>query len=203
MKRNEYSASAVKLQLWFMEFRKMVALLSKGKTFDEIGQMSKEENVFDASTPARAEMIFKTLSSRIQSLNPSFYPLFMDSDVSTQKIYALTAALSYDTLFFDFMYEVIREKLIIGSNDLSDRDIRVFFKNKQEQDDKAAKWTDETLTRLGRSYKTHLYEAGLLDAPTKKATDRKLLPPILDVELKHWLEDYGYEYIAKAYEGVR
>lgn len=80
--------------------------------------------------------------------------------------------------------------------------ISVFFKNKQAQDNVVAKWTDQTLQRLGRSYKTQLYEAGILDERAK-AAERKILKPILDPVFKHWLEDYGYEQVAKALEGVR
>lgn len=36
IERREYSAGAVKLPFWFMEFRKEVSLLAGGKSFDEI-----------------------------------------------------------------------------------------------------------------------------------------------------------------------
>lgn len=202
MNRNKYSAGAVKFALWFMEFRKEVQLLLQGKTFEEIKALSVEENIFGASTPARAAMIQSTLTARIQSLDPSFYTLFMDSDVATQKLYALTGSFAHDTLFFDFMYEVIREKMIIGTSILTDADIRIFFKNKQAQDENVEKWTDQTLQRLGRSYKTQLFEAGLLDDRNRSA-ERRIMKPILDPLFKHWLEDYGYGQVAKAMEGIR
>lgn len=202
MKRNKYSAGAVKFALWFTEFRKAVWLLEQGKSFAEIKELSAADNIFGASTPARAAMIQSTITARIRGLGPSFYPLFQESDVATQKLYALTGSFAHDTLFFDFMYEVVREKMIIGTSVLADADIRIFFKNKQAQDNVVAKWTDQTLQRLGRSYKTQLYEAGILDERAK-AAERKILKPILDPVFKHWLEDYGYEQVAKALEGVR
>ena len=202
VKRNKYSAGAVKFALWFMEFRKEVQLLAQGKTFEDIKTLSVEENIFGASTPARAAMIYSTITARIRNLDQSFYPLFMDSDVSTQKLYALTGCFAHDTLFFDFMYEVVREKMIIGTSVLTDADIRIFFKDKQAQDENVAIWTDQTLVRLGKSYKTHLFEAGLLD-DNMRAEERKILKPILDPVFKHWLEDYGYGQVAKAMEGIR
>lgn len=202
MNRNDYSAGAVKFSLWFMEFRKEVQLLSQGKTFDEIKALSDDENIFGASSPARAKMIQSTLTARIKNMDPSFYPLFTGSDVATQKLYALTGSFAHDTLFFDFMYEVIREKMIIGTNLLTDADISIFFKDKQTQDENVAKWTDQTLQRLGRSYKTQLFEAGLLDDQSR-SEERKILKPILDPVLKHWLEDYGFDKVAKAMEGIR
>ena len=202
MKRNKYSAGAVKFSFWFMEFRKEVQLLAQGKTFEEIKKLSEEENIFGATTPARGAMIYSTITARIKALGDSFYPLFLDSDVSTQKMFALAGTMAHDTLFFDFMYETFREKLIIGNNELSDADLRIFFKDKQAQDEKVVEFTDATVRRLQKCYKTYLFEAGLLD-DKKGSAVREINKPILDPVLKHWLEDYGYGPIAKALEGVR
>jgi hypothetical protein len=202
LKRNKYSAGAVKFSFWFMEFRKEVQLLASGKSFDDIKKLSEEENIFGASTPARGKMIFSTVTARIKSLNESFYPLFLESDVSTQKLFALAGTLAHDTLFFDFVYEVLREKLIIGSNILTDADFSIYFKNKQEQYEDVAKFTDATINRLIRSYKTMLFEAGLLD-DNSRSSERQIFKPILDPILKHWLDDYGYGQIANAMEGIR
>ncbi len=202
MKRNEYSAGAVSYTFWFMEFRKVVQLLAEGKTFEDIKKLSDEENLFGAPTKARAKNIYSATVARVKALDESFIPVFLDSDLATQKQFALAANLAYDTLFFDFVYEVVREKMIIGADELEEADIRIFFKNKQEQDDRVAGYTEETIRRLIRSYKTQLFEAGLLDDNTR-ATTRKILKPILDASVKHWLEDFGYGPIAKAMEGIR
>lgn len=45
MKRNKYSAGAVKFALGFMEFRKAVQLLEQGRTFDEIKELSVKKNM--------------------------------------------------------------------------------------------------------------------------------------------------------------
>lgn len=202
MKRNKYSAGAVKFGFWYLEFKKTIGFLVDGKTWDDIKLLSKEENIYGASTPARGDMIFSTVKARIVALDESIFEIFMDSDVSTQKLIALAGALAHDTLFFDFVYEVIREKVIIGINEVSDADIRIFFRDKQDQSEVASKWTEQTLQRLGRSYKSHLYEAGILD-DNKLDDPRRILPPILDPVFSNWLRDYGYEEIGKALEGVR
>ena len=136
IERKEYSAGAVKMSFWFMEFRKVVGLLADGKSLAEVKKLNQKENIFAASTVARASQIYSTVSGRIRMLDESFYQVFLASDLATQKLFALVAAMAYDTLFFDFIYEVIREKMIIGSNQLADSDIRIFFKNKQQQDGK-------------------------------------------------------------------
>lgn len=199
MERKEYSASAVKMSFWFVEFRKVVQLLDEGKNMDEVKHLALSENLFAAPTTLRATQIFRTVSGRIKTLDGSIIPVFMAGDLSTQKLIALIAAMAYDTLFFDFVYEVIREKLMLGSNELMDSDVRVFFKDKQQQNEKVAGWTDATLVRLGRCYKTMLYEAGVID---KAKTARKILRPILDPELIHWLEENEMAVYMNALTGV-
>lgn len=200
MNRKEYSAGAVKLSFWFVEFRKVVELLNEGKKLEEIKTLAMSENLFAAPTTLRANQIYHTVTGRIKALDESFIPLFVRSDLATQKLFALIAAMVYDTLFFDFVYEVIREKMILGSNELADSDVRVFFKDKQQQNEKVAGWTDATLVRLGRCYKTMLYEAGIID---KSKTARKILRPILDPELVRWLEQNDMGIYVKALAGVR
>ena len=200
MERKEYSAGAVKLSFWFVEFRKVVELLSEGKSTDQIKDLAMNENLFAAPTALRSNQIYHTVTGRIKSLDRSFIPLFTRSDLATQKLFALIAAMAYDTLFFDFVYEVIREKMILGSNELVDSDVRVFFKDKQQQNEKVAGWTDATLVRLGRCYKTMLYEVGIID---KAKTARKILRPILDPDLVRWLEQNNMGAYVKALAGVR
>jgi hypothetical protein len=200
MLRKEYSAGAVSTSFWFMEFRKEVELLSQGKTFEEIKKLCKEENIFGASTPYRSEQIYNKVTARIKTLGDTFYQIFTDSDVSTQKLFVLVSIMAYDSLFFDFLYEIIREKIILGSNEYSDIELKVFFKNKQLQSKKMSSWTDETFARLGRIYKTFLYEAGI----TNKSKDvRKIYRPILDIEFEKWLKDNDMGQIVDALTGVR
>ena len=200
MSRKDYSAGAVKHSFWFMEFRKVVSLRAEGKSWDEIQMINENENIFGAPTSLRSNQIWSTVSGRVRCLDDSFYPVFQACDVAAQKLFALVAAMAYDTLFAEFIYETVREKMIIGIYELSDSDIRIFFKNKQEQDDKVARWTEATLKRLGACYKTMLFEAGMTD---KTRAARKILKPVMDPEMERWLMDHGMEYYVKALTGVR
>ena len=184
--KKDYSAGAVKHAFWFMEFRKVVTLRNEGKTWEEIKKASEEENLFG--------------SARTKALDDSFYPIFMNSDLASQKLYALVAVMANDTLFAEFVYEIIREKMIIGINEYSPSDIRLFFKHKQEQSEKASGWTDQTLERLGHSYRNFLYEAGVTD---NGRGIRKILKPILDPEMESWLQKQHMDYYLKALKGER
>lgn len=196
----DYSAGAVKHAFWFMEFRKVVTLRHEGKNWEEIKKASAEENLFGAPTVARAKQIWNTVSARVKKLDNSFYPIFMNGDLASQKLFALVGVMANDMLFAEFVYEIIREKMIIGINEYSLSDMRLFFKHKQEQSEKASGWTDKTLNRLGQSYRNFLYEAGVTDNGREV---RKILKPILDPEMERWLLDRHMEYYLKALKGER
>lgn len=200
MERKEYSAGMVKLSFWFSEFRKVIQLVNAGKTLLEIKKMNLEENMFSAPTQPRAIQMFNTVSTRLKSLDQSFYRLFEQSDISNQKVITLIAVMQSDSLFFDFVYEVYREKLIIGVDELADSDFGIFFKNKQLQSDKVAKWTDYTLKNLGSCYKTMLMEAGVVE---RTIGTRKILKPIIDKSLEDCLMANGMEITLHALTGVR
>lgn len=167
---------------------------------NEIRTLHIDENIFSTPTKARSVQIFNTVSTRVKSLDQSFYQLFEKSEMSTQKIIVLISIMLTDSLFFGFVYEVYRDKLIIGSDELADSDIRIFFKNKQLQNERVANWTDYTLKRLGTCYKTILLEAGLTGS---RIGTRKILKPILDKSLEECLKNNGMDLFIDALTGVR
>lgn len=199
MERKAYSAGAVKWSFWFIEFKKIVSSLNSGLTMDDIRKKNTEENLFSASSPERAAMIMNTVAARIEGMPASFISEFAVAAVTAQKLYCLIGCMCHDTLFFEFVYDVIREKMILGTNAYTDTDLRIFFAEKQRQSEKAAKWTDYTLKRLGSCYKTMLYEAGMTD---KGKAERKILRPILFPEMEGWMKSNGLEPVWKALKGV-
>ena len=102
MERKPYSAGAVKFSFWFMEFRKTVQLLSEGKSFADIKKLNEEINIYGAPTKLRAQQIYSTVTARIKTLDESFYPIFLSSDLATQKLFVLTAALLHDSSSLSF-----------------------------------------------------------------------------------------------------
>jgi hypothetical protein len=161
-KRKPYSAAMTKYLFWFPEFKTVVKLLNEGKTMEEIKALNEAENLFKAKTPYRGKTIFNAIVARIKAIPEEFICFGGKTDVSTQKLIAVIAVMAAESLFFDFVYEVYREKLIMGDKTMGISDFVQFFRNKQVQDEKAASWTDMTFNRLGRAYRNVLCQSGLL-----------------------------------------
>ena len=126
--------------------------------------------------------------------------LFIASDLQTQKLINLIAVLKVDRLFFEFIYEVYREKSILGVPNIEDADVNIFFNNKEIQSEDVANWTDATKKRLRSAYINFMVDANLLTVVEKVKT---ITPPIIDIALERYLESTGNGSIAKAIMGVR
>lgn len=147
MPKNDYSAGMVSKPFWFIEFKKVMTLLDKGVDYDEIKRISQEENLFGVPKIYRAKEIYNTVSRRAKSLDRKTINLFCSTDLSSSKALALLAVMKTDRLFFEFMYEVYREKIILGNATLEESDINIYMKNKQSQSDKVASWEDCTIKK--------------------------------------------------------
>jgi hypothetical protein len=195
----KYSSGLVSESFWFIEFKKIIKLKHEGKTWDEIKDLCLTENLLGISKEYRAKRNYGYLKNRIDALDTGLIQVFIHADLNTQKIINLIAIAKKNRLFFEFLYEVYREKVQMGAPELTESDINIFYKNKQSQDDDVSTWTDVTLRRLRSTYMNFLTDAGLL---TVSGKEKRITPPILDITLENYLKDNGDNQMIKAITGV-
>ena len=200
MKELEYSAGFMAQAVWFIEFKKTVQMIYDGKTKDEIRHACVEENLFGAPNPYRSGRMFGYLTNRAAAMDAELLELFLHSDMNTQKIINLICILKTDRLFYEFVYEVYREKAYLGIDTLSLGDISAYFHNKGSQVEKVSSWNESTFRRLRTCYTRALCEAGLVTTENKK--DFRITPPLLDLSLEQYLTRANQTAILKAITGV-
>lgn len=189
----KYSAGAVSKGFWFQEFKKYNTLLNKGLKDEEIKKMQEEENILLAPSKDYGKKMINEVSKRTRVLPKEISDMFADLPVSDQKILNILGLMMTDRLFFEFMYEVYREKIIIGNLKFDNSDTRIFLKNKSEQSEKVANFTSQTKKRLAGAYKTYLKEANLIIEEKNTITIKK---PILDINLENEMKNNDlYPYL--------
>lgn len=195
-----YSSGLVSQSFWFLEIKKVIKLMAKGYSEEEIKKICLEENLFGAAKEYRAKRIYGYISNRTKKLDKCLIELFCETDLQTQKLINLVTILRSDRLFFEFLFEVYREKALLGQTILQPSDISIFFNNKEVQSEEIASWTDVTKKRLSTAYLTFLTDSNLVKLINKQ---RIISPPIMDVALERYLEVTGDLSMAKAIMGVR
>lgn len=196
---NKYSSGLISESFWFIEFKKIVKLRYKNYSWKYIRELCLNENLLRISNEYRIKRVYGYLKKRVENIDYGLINIFMNSDLGTQKLINLISIAKKNRLFFEFLYEVYRENQILGIEELTNSDINIFYKNKQNQEGNMSKWTDVTLKSLRSTYMNFLTEAGLLVLNDKK---RKITPPILDITLENYLKNKGEVQIVKAITGV-
>ena len=103
-------------------------------------------------------------------------------------------------LLFDLMYEVYRNKLYLGETNITDADLNIFFKDKQDQNEKVAAITDTSVKKLKQVYCKYMFEAGLL---TGKTTEKKIVKTYIDPDLRFALQNNAMEKYLSVLTGER
>ncbi len=184
---------------WFIEFKKIVQLIGAGKTEEEIKTECLDNNLLGAVKEYRAKRMYGYLINRAKMMDEGLVRLFMDGDLGTQKLINLIAILRGDRLFFEFVYEVYREKAILGQMELEDQDVNVFFRNKANQSDLVENWNDSTKKKLKNCYLNFMADSGLLQVENRI---RIITTPIVDNRLASILEYSGDHSLLVAISGV-
>ena len=196
--KKEYSAGIVSKGFWFLEFKKFLEFLENGKNEIEIRKLQDEENIFSASSKNYGKRIISEINKRIKILPEGIKELFFKSDTGTQKVINLLSIMGTDKLFFEYVYNSYRNELLLGTKEYNPGIVMKFLKEKAEQNEEVAKFSETTLKRMQGTYGNYLKEAGLLEEKNKEILYGKVY---LDYELEKLLRENNMEIYIKTLKG--
>ena len=194
----KYKSIIKSMPFFFLETKKASNLVLQGLKDDEIKKLAVEDNIFQVATKDRKKAIASITLKRINVLNEHLLQRLVYGDVETGKLIVLYAIMKTDRLFFEFMNEVFREKLIIKDYIIADKDYNLFFDRKKEQSERVGSWADSTFYKLKQVYNRILFEAGLI----KINKDRKIVKPFLEQSLIDHLKRRDEEIFIKILLGL-
>ena len=194
MRKREYSAGIVSKGFWFLEFKKYLELLKNGNNENDIRKIQDEENIFSAPSKDYGKRIISEINKRIKILPEGIKELFFKSDTGTQKIINLLSIMGTDKLFFEYVYNSYRNELLLGTKEYNPGIVMKFLKEKAEQNEEVAKFSEKTLKRMQGTYGNYLKEAGLLEEKNKEILYGKVY---LDYELEKLLRENNMEIYIK------
>ncbi|MDK2991591.1 MAG: hypothetical protein PWP48_824 [Clostridiales bacterium] len=184
----EYSAGMVSCLFWFNETRKTAELLMAGKSRDEIKELALKENIYQARSEDRKRRIFGVAMKRLDSLPRDVIAAIAGWDAGAAKLLVLISIMKTDLMFFEFMYEVFRQAVMLGEKELSSRAIDAFFDEKRAQSQEVAGWSQVAIEKLKQTYAKILAEAGLLSISKNK---KEIITPPIDHRLRELADKNG------------
>ena len=166
----KYSAGIVSASFWLLETKTTAEYMLDGLSKSKILELSLNENIYQVDSERRAKDIANVTYRRLKDFKN-------------------------DKLLFEFMYEIFRERIILGNYTLKKSDFDIFFKNKSQQSEIIENWAEKTIKKLSSRYRIFLSEAGLLEKDDK---DYKIILPFLDFRLRELLVENDFEPYVKA-----
>lgn len=191
----KYSAGMVSASFWLLETKTTAKYMLEGLSKSEIVDLALNENIYQVDSERRAKRMSSILYRRLKDFPDELLDYFINADVNSSNLFVLISMLKIDKLFFEFMYEVFRDHIILGNYTLKQSDFDIFFENKAYQSDIIASWKDNTIKRLKSNYRMFLSEAGLLDT---SGNEDKIVLPFLDFRLRDLLINNNFEPYVKA-----
>lgn len=185
---NKYNAGLMSQSFWFIEFKKIVLLYHEGNDYNEIKRQCIEENLLGAINPNREQRMCGYLLSRLKSMDERLVEIFINSDVSNQKLINFIAIMNTNKLFFEFVYEVYRKKLIIGESSIDLKDVNIFFSQKESQNEDLASWKESTKKKLRSLFLNLLIEADLVKWADDKKQNRTINRVFVGIPLENYLK---------------
>jgi hypothetical protein len=196
----EYKSTIKSRPYLYKETKKAAILIKQGVTVDDIKNKSIEDNIFQLESQTRKKEVASIITTRLKDLDEFVIDKISEGNVETSKILVLYAIMKTDRLFFEFMNENYKEKLLLRDLFLRDKDFNTFFQSKREQSDKVASWTEYTFKKLKQVYVRILFECGLIE---NQKGDRSIKTPILESEIKDYLYKIGDNIYINAILGDR
>ena len=170
----------------YFETKKIAELLNQGDSIEEMRSKVINGNIFQLVSPDRSERFFNEIMKRLDFLDEYMLKQFVSSDIDTAKAILLYAILKKDALFYEWMRDIIFEKICIMDFYISKKETDHFFEIKSEQSETVRNWSEKSKIKLRNNYHSVLREAGTLKN-ISNSTNERISPIIVNPEVRAYL----------------
>lgn len=182
----------------YRETKEIAVLMSEGRTEEEMKKMVLQENLFQLTSQDRAERFYREILKRLAELDEFLLSAFVQSDTPTSKAILLYALLKKDRLFYEWMHEVVWDKLLIIDWSLNKKETVAFFEKKAEQEPIVRSWKQATKRRLIDAYHQVLEDA---EFAVVDGDQLQLQPLIISSDMRNYLIENKEKHIVEALLG--
>lgn len=151
-------------------------------------QNSISNNIFMVNTERRRKELAYKIVARMAALDDFLLYAIANEPYNISALLSLYALMKTDRLVFEFMNEVIKDKIELMNYRLTDIELNQFMLCKAQQSDIIAKWKDENKAKVKNSLRKVLIDAGVL---RDLGSVYMIMPPILNKNIKDHIIEIG------------
>lgn len=195
----EYSAAMTSRPYLYKETKIVASLLANGTDITAIKKISVEENIFQLEKEYRRIEVAQAITSRLKNVDPLIIDKIANGSTEISKLLVVYIIMKHNRLFFEFINEVYREKIILRESTVKDKDFNIFFNRKREESEKVNGWSEHTFKKLKNVFTIILVDS---DMGIKKNGEIEIKVPLIDKEISNHLIAIGDKVYINAMEGI-
>ena len=195
----EYSAAMTSRPYLYKETKIVASLLANGTDITAIKKISVEENIFFFFLEYRRIEVAQAIISRLKNIDLLIIDKIANGSTEMSKLLVLYIIMKHNRLFFEFINEVYREKIILRESTIKDKDFNIFFNRKREESEKVNGWSEHTFKKLKNVFTIILVDS---DMGIKKNGEIEIKVPLIDKEISNHLIAIGDKVYINAMEGI-
>ncbi|GEK91230.1 DUF1819 family protein [Alkalibacterium kapii] len=182
----------------YRETKLIAELMDQGMSDEDIKEKVIGDNLFQLTSKDRRTSFLSEIRKRLNNLDDFLLDRFLVSDTSTCKAILLYAILKKDSLFYEWMREVVWDKWLTLDDEVTKLDTTSFIENKVEQNETVAKWKILTRERL-----VNAYHQVLVDAEYANYSETKIIlqRPIISSQVEQYLKSEKEKHIVEVLLG--
>ena len=158
------------------------------KDLGVIIQKSISDNIFMVNTERRRKELAYKIIARMAVLDDYLIEQLANSPYNTAALLSLYALMKTDRMTFEFMNEVIKDKIELMNYRLTDIELNQFILCKAQQDELVAKWKDSNKIQVKSALRKIITGAGII---RDLGSVLMIMPPILDKQIYNHIVELG------------
>ncbi|WP_338838913.1 DUF1819 family protein [Kurthia gibsonii] len=189
----EYSSALTGAGFMLYEVKQIAKLKEAGFSDKDIRYKVLDENIFQYDKLSSVKRALPYILKRVDVLDGTLRKLLIEESFEVGKVINLYAIMKADHLFYEFMQEVVAEKLKKDNYYIDKMDVNFFFATKIEQNTTISNWSDSTIAKLKQVFKKILLEVGILESLKTGELNRL----IVDSQVSEHLQSIGEKNYVK------
>ena len=170
-----YSAKLTAEPFLYPETKVIAEYLLDG--YDKLVLKNKniEENLIRYKSPKSIVRVNSPIFRRLDVLNNDMLYEFVNGDIQTSKLILLYAIMKTDNLVNDFMFEIYKDKALLGKKYIEQIEVDDWFQSKLLSDRSLNEKTDSTKSKLKQVLMKILNDSGIVTKEKNRFIINKII----------------------------
>lgn len=173
----KYSSQIKDMGLLAKEMKIACVEYLKVEDFSVIIDKSINDNIFFVNTERRRKELAYKLVYRLSAIDEFIIESIAKGSYNNAAILSLYALMKTERLVFEFMYEIVKDKIQLLDYKLTDVELNHFLVYKSQQDEVVAGWKDSNKIQVKSALRKILVDAGIVK---DLGSTFLIMPPIVE-----------------------